>query len=311
MGLHSSTPWPDLALLELLVAIDSTGSLSEASRRVGVSQPNASRTLRRVERTLGLALVEADTRGSRLTPHGVLVAEWAQSVLDPARALLVAVEGLRTDSRGHLAVAASRTIAEYAVPAWLALLRSEQPQVLATLTVDNSSQVCDLVLDHACELGFIESPGVPKSLRHTTIGVDELVVVVAPSHPWTRRRRRPVTAAELAATPLVVRESGSGTRATAERALTAFDRAAPALELASNEAVRIAVASGAGPAILSPLAVASALASGQLTQVAVEGVDLRRRFRAVWSRSRTLAPAAGELLRIARIARPSPSVRGI
>ena len=45
MGLRSSTPWPDLAFLELLVAIDSTGSLSEASRRVGLSQPNASRTL--------------------------------------------------------------------------------------------------------------------------------------------------------------------------------------------------------------------------------------------------------------------------
>lgn len=300
MGLRSSTPWPDLAFLELLVAIDSTGSLSEASRRVGLSQPNASRTLRRVERELGLALVDADTRGSRLTSHGVLIAEWAQSVLDPARALLVAVEGLRTDWAGHLAVAASRTVAEYAVPAWLALLRGERPQVRANLTVDNSTQVCALVANHDCELGFVESPGVPKSLRHMTIGVDELVVVVAPDHPWTRRRRWRVTAAELAATPLVVRESGSGTRATYERALAAFDLAPPALELASNEAVRIAVATGAGPAVLSPLAVASALASGQLAHVSVDGVDLRRRFRAVWSKARPLSPTAAELLRIAR-----------
>ena len=67
---------------------------------------------------------------------------------------------------------------------------------------------------------------------------------------------------ELAATSLVVREGGSGTREALEAVVGDSPLAPPAMVLGSNAAVRIAVASGAGPAVLSALAVRAQLDSG-------------------------------------------------
>ena len=74
-------------------------------------------------------------------------------------------------------------------------------------------------------------------------------------HPWAQRGRRPVSARQLAATPLVVREVGSGTRTVLERALADHQMASPVLEFSSTMAVRSAVAAGAGPAVLGRHAV--------------------------------------------------------
>jgi DNA-binding transcriptional LysR family regulator len=112
------------------------------------------------------------------------------------------------------------------------------------------------------------------------VATDSLVLVVRPDHPWARRRR-PVTTAELAATPLVTREPGSGTRRALERAL-AMPQADSALELTTTSSVREAVLAGAAPAVLSTLTVADALATGRLVQVATVGIALDRTLRAVW-----------------------------
>ncbi|MBB2891047.1 LysR family transcriptional regulator [Flexivirga oryzae] len=68
-----STPWPDLGVLELLVAVAEHGSLSAAVRAAGMAQPNASRSISRLERHPGVTLLHRSTRGSTLTDSGVRV----------------------------------------------------------------------------------------------------------------------------------------------------------------------------------------------------------------------------------------------
>src|SRR3546814_19460528 len=104
-----------------------------------------------------------------------------------------------------------------------------------------------------CDLGFVESPTVPKSLSSVTVARDSLVVVVHPDHPWARRRK-PLTVAELAATPLLVREPGSGTRTTLDLALHESERGPPLLELGRSAAIRPRVLGCVGPVLLIPLA---------------------------------------------------------
>jgi len=303
MSSTTAQRWPDLAVLELLVAVAEHGGLGAAARAVGMAQPNASRAITRLEADLGLDLVARHPRGSRLTPEGTAVADWARRVLDDARELMTASAALRADRAAHLDVAASLTVAEYLAPAWLARLRRARPELEVQLRVANSAEVFALVASGACELGFVETPRVPAGLRSVTVADDRLVVVVAPDHPWARRRR--LTPAELAATPLVVREGGSGTRATLAAALDRLgipehELAAPSLELGSNAAVRVSAAAGAGPAVLSELAVAGWIARGDLVEVPVDGLELRRRLRAVRRATARPGEAAAELVAIAR-----------
>ncbi len=137
---------------------------------------------------------------------------------------------------------------------------------------------------------------MPPGLDGTVIGHDRLLVVAAPGHPWTRRRK-PVPLRELAATGLVLREPGSGTRQVLDAALAAHGGLGPPLlELASTTAVKAAAVSGAGPAVLSELAVREELAARRLIEVVVEGPGLSRALRAVWPRGARPAGPARQLL---------------
>lgn len=301
--------WPDLVVLELLTGVDDHESLSAAARTAGVAQPNASRMIKQLERQVGTPLLERKTTGATLTPHGRVLAHWARRVLVDATRLLEVAESLSTERAAELTVSASMTVAEHLMPRWLGLLREEHPDVGLHLHVRNSAVVFDEVSRGACEVGFVESPTVPPGLHSTTVAVDRLVVTVPPTHPWSRRRT-PLSVAELAATPLVVREPGSGTRTTVDLALQEYERAAPLLELGSSAAVRTSVLAGAGPAVMSSLAIADQLRSGELRPVEVEGLDLGRRLRAVWRPPRQLTGPAGELVLLARRdARPSRAGR--
>ncbi|MDX2922918.1 LysR substrate-binding domain-containing protein, partial [Streptomyces sp. NE06-03C] len=100
--------------------------------------------------------------------------------------------------------------------------------------------------------------------------------------PWARRRT-PLLPGELAATPLILREHGSGTRQVLDAALAGHGGLAqPLLELSSTTAVKGAAESGAGPCVLSELALGEELSSRRLVKVPVAGVRLRRQLRAVW-----------------------------
>ncbi|WP_328291167.1 LysR family transcriptional regulator [Kineococcus sp. NBC_00420] len=301
---------PDLDSLQLLVRVAELGSLSRAGRAHGIGQPAASARVLGMERRMGTALVQRSARGSILTPAGALVVGWARDVLAAAAGLGAGIASLNAESASRLRVAASMTVAEHLLPSWLVRLAAASPGTAVSLQAMNSTEVAAAVLAGDADIGFVEGPDVPAGLETRSIGSDRLVVVVAPGHPWTRRRRG-IDAAELAGTRLVAREATSGTRAAAEAALRAALRskqpgggwhevapARPVLELSTTTAVRAAVAEGAGPAVLSHLAVEQDVAAGRLVLVQVEGVDLRRTLRAVWPSGQRPRGPAQDLLAI-------------
>ncbi|MFI9561621.1 LysR family transcriptional regulator [Nonomuraea endophytica] len=295
---------PDLDSLKLLVDVGELGSLGRAARAAGIAQPSASKRIAQLERRLGLPLLERTPRGSALTAEGKMVAGWAAQVLSAAQELMRAAAAVRLSEAAHLRVASSMTVAEYLVPRWLGEFQNREPDVQVGLDVVNSAEVAALVLAGAdgtprsVELGFVEGPNVPDGLDSRVVGTDRLVVVVAPGHPWARRRTV-LRGAELAATPLVVREPGSGTRETLDLAFRGLHQASPRLELGSNSAVKGAASAGAAPAVLSGYAVEADLATGRLVEVPLTGLNLVRSLRAVWRRGRTLPSPAATLLSIA------------
>jgi DNA-binding transcriptional LysR family regulator len=292
-------PLPDLDALDLLVTVSELGSISAAATAHHVTQPAASMRLRSLEQALGLQLLERARTGSRLTAAGSATVEWAGAVLHAVAELLAGAQALRNDERSHLRLGASLTVAEYLVPAWLRRLAATMPDVAVSLEMGNSTHVVEMLARGEVDLGFIEGPGPPSHLRSRDICADGLVIVVGRGHPWARRRR-PLTAAELARTPTVLRERGSGTRdiltlALAEQGL----EVRPLMELGSTTAIKAAAIAGTGAAILSALAVEVELESGQLVSVPCPELNLQRTIRAVWTSTRLLPAPAIRLMAIA------------
>lgn len=290
---------PDLISCEVLLSIARTGSLSAAGRELGMTQQAVSARVAALESQTGLRLVRRVPSGSELTPAGVLASQWADQLVRLAHDVDACLASLRADSKTRVRVHASLTIAELLMPRWLVSLRSAAeglsgsvPEVI--LTAENSEHVIAAVLDGRADVGFVESPRITKGLRSRIVAHDELILVVPTKHNWARRVQ-PISVDELAETALVTREPGSGTRDYLAAALEGAGRSQkpPTLELSTAAAVRAAVLAGAGPAVMSRLAVIDDIEVGRLRAVEVDGLQLHRALRAIWLGSRT--PPAGAI----------------
>ncbi|KRV47458.1 LysR family transcriptional regulator [Wenjunlia vitaminophila] len=293
----------DLAPFDLLLSVAKLGSVGAAARAHGITQPAASSRIRHLERRLGIQLLERSPRGSRLTDRGALVADWARTAIDAAAALEAGVTSLARTAETRLPVAASLTVAEYLLPHWLARFHDSGSGTTVALTTGNSDEVAEAVLAGTARIGFVEGPGVPRGLTAHRVASDRLTVIAHPDHPWSRRGGAGITPADLARTPLVSREHGSGTRLFLERALrdhTEIPLAAPLLELSSTTAIKTAVAEGVAPAVLSSLAVEHEVSAGTVVAVPVPGLDLARTLRAVHRTGQQFTGAALDLVTIAR-----------
>jgi DNA-binding transcriptional LysR family regulator len=335
----------DLGALRALREVGRHGSIAAAAAVLGVSQQALSARMRTLERAMGVTLLARSPSGSHLTEQGRLIVGWAEDVLDAADRLEAGLRSIRSGVSHRLAIAASQTIAEHLVPHWLVELRNieqaraaqaraehaehaaaaehaedaaaadhaaaaepapEHAPTVVELTVANSTRVIELVRDVKVRLGFIETPHLPADLVTAHLRDDEMLVVTAPSHPWARRLR-PLSLAEIAATPLVMREAGSGTRVTLTDYLAAQHpplSARIAMELGTSAAVRSAIAEGVGPGVLSRLAVRDDLVLGRLVAVEVAGPPLKRQLTAVWRPDLDpLPPEGARLLAVAKAPR--------
>jgi DNA-binding transcriptional LysR family regulator len=295
--------FPDLVSLDLFVSVVELGSVSRAAIAHGMTQPSASARIAGLERHLGVTLLHRAPGGSFPTTDGSLTADWAVRLLAVAAELDAGVRALQPRRGRRLRVAATATVAAWHLPAWLA---GGATGAVVSLERGSGPAVVAAVRAGRADVGFVEGTGGVSGLASAAVGTDRLRVVVAPDHPWARRRG-PLPAATLAATPVVVRaaDGADGGSAVGPTVASVLHRAghvtvAPLVEVASDREVNEAVVAGAGPGIVPQLAVAAEVASGRLVPIEVEGVVLELRLRAVWTPPGPPAGPAGDLLALAR-----------
>jgi DNA-binding transcriptional LysR family regulator len=142
----------------------------------------------------------------------------------------------------------------------------------------NTEEVASTLLARRIDLGLIEGPSGRRELKTERFAEDEIVAVVSPDHPLAKKAR--VTAAELAATPCVLREPGSGTRQVVELALKrvgiATKKLTVVLESDGSETIKGLVETGVGVGFLSRLALRHELARGCLAVLSVTGLRMTR-----------------------------------
>jgi len=292
----------DLKVLEAFCRIVELKSFSRAAEAVSLAQPTVSAHIKALEAEAGLPLFNRAGRSVAPTQAGELFYGYARRILairdEAQRALGDHREGLA----GHLTIAGSSIPAAYLLPERVAAFKRQHPAVTLTLAAGDSRSVVRGVMDGSYEIGAVGARFEEGRLAYARFAADELVLAVPAAHPWaTRASVRP---AELARTPLIVRERGSGTRKVMEAALAArgLDPAslAVSMEVASNEAVRQAVKAGAGLAVISRRAIADDIRYGQLAALRVQGVRLTRDFYLVTHTRRARSPLAEAFLAFLR-----------
>ncbi len=285
--------------LALFRAVAEAGGFSRAAEVVHVSQPAISMQVAELEESFGTPLFDRLPRGVRLTDAGKTLLHYAQRIAVLESEAERAMRELRGLERGRLALGASKTIGGYLLPAVLGEFRRRHPGIELGLVIDNTETIKTRLLDGALDLGLTEGMPPPDAELSTRVFREDELIVIAPArHPSLKSaagklRPRPLTARQLCAQPLILREPGSGTREVLLRALTesGVEPGEVVLTLTDTEAIKRAVLAGLGLAVVSRLCVTLELAGGLLIEVPTRGLRLRRSLYEVVVRGRQPSPS--------------------
>ena len=260
--------------LAIFHAVALAGSVSGGAQRLHISQSAVSKQLSELEAALELPLFERLPRGVRPTEAGRLLLDYARRLFAVESEAERALAELKQLGRGRIAIGASRTVGTYMLPPVLARFHRLYPAIELSLQVDNTKAIEAKLVAGEIDLGYAE--GLPSSahLDYTVFARDDLVLVAAPDHAAARA---PLSLAALAGEELLMHEDGSGTRAVTEAALAEKKlRIRPVMVLASSEAIKQTVATGAGLAFLSSAAIRNEVEAGTLVALKVRGLNIER-----------------------------------
>jgi DNA-binding transcriptional LysR family regulator len=282
----------DLRRLEIFAKVVELGSFSRAAQALSLTQPTVSEHVRALEDELGVQLLDRLGRGAAPTRAGQLLLGYAQRLLALSREARQAIDQFQGRLSGELVVGGSTIPGEYVLPALIGQFKAKQADISVVLLIGDSQQVSEWVDDGRVELGVIGARPSQRTLEARELMADELVVVVPAEHAWARRET--VTIGEVQAEPMVVRERGSGSREALERALHEAGTSLGAFrivgEMGSTQAIKQAVRSGVGVALISGRAVTDECKAGLLSCLKIARLDVRRAFYLVTHRDRTRSP---------------------
>jgi DNA-binding transcriptional LysR family regulator len=292
----------NLRQLELFIAIVETGSFSRGAEASLLTQSTVSQHIAALESEVDLKLLDRTGHGVVLTRAGEVFLHHARQVLAECASLQHSMAEFRGAAQVELTIGASNIPANYLIPEILPDLATEHPGIQLTMQSGDSREILDSLLSEAIELAIVGSQGTHRGVDYEPLDSDLLVLAVSPHHPWGNCRE--ITLDEIATSPIVIREVGSGSDQALREALNqaGFDpvRLQIAVRLGSNEAVRQAIIKGFGAAFLSEISIKQELWRGELVKVPIKDFSVRRQFWLVTRSQRTLSPAAQRFVEILR-----------
>ncbi|MDF2784578.1 MAG: transcriptional regulator [Pantoea eucrina] len=279
-----------LRQIEVFTEVLKSGSTTQASQVLSLSQSAVSAALADLENQLGVQLFDRVGKRLVLNEHGRLLYPRAVGLLEQAGE----IEQLFREDSGAIRLFASSTIGNYLLPGMIAAYRRDFPGLPLELSVGNSQDAIQAVADFRVDIGLIEGPCHEPDIISTPWLEDELVVFAAPDSALLQQ---PVTLASLAAAPWILRERGSGTREIVDyQLLSHLPQFQLGMELGNSEAIKHAVRHGMGISCLSRRVIADLLEAGTLAEVEVPLPRLTRTLYRIHHRQKHLSNALNRFL---------------
>ena len=293
--------------LETFATVARLGSFSRAAEALHLTQPAVSIQIRQIADSVGLPLFEQSGREIRLTAAGQELLRTARELDDSWNRFESAVDALKGLKKGRLRVALVTT-AKYFLPRMLGAFCQRYPDIEIELEVANRARIIERLRANEDDLYIMSFPPEELDVVATPFLDNPLVVVAPAAYPLPAG---PLSLADLAPHPFLLRETGSGTRKAVDRHLAANGLTLKVkLALGSNEAIRDLVASGMGLAILSRHVLGEHPEQEGLRILEVAGFPLQQPWSVVHLRQKILSLPAhafmNELLPAVRMAADTP-----
>jgi DNA-binding transcriptional LysR family regulator len=289
----------DLRQLAALVAVAETGTFSAAADRLHTVQSNVSTHVARLERELGVTLV--DRAGGRLTDEGRAVVARARRVQSELDALSADVASMRDEVMGNVRMGVIGTTGRWLIPPLLMAMHDAYPRVAIRVLEGNTTSLMPPLTAGELDLVVINLPIRDPEIHLELLFEEDFVLVAPKGHPLAEHDA--LTLREIAAHELLLPPPGTAIRVALDEAALAADVTLRAQ--AELDGVRLMASlsfEGFGPSIVPSSAVPPWL-TGDWKRVAIDNAPTRavaiaRRRRGLPSApSRVLAVTIGDVVR--------------
>lgn len=282
--------------IESFVAVAQKKSFSNAADTLFMSQPAITSHIQKLERELGIKLIDRKTKNITLTEGGNIFYRYAVEMINLSAQAEYSLSEYNNDIKGTIEIYASTMPEQYLLPYIVKAFNDVYPLVLFSIRHKDSKEVVDEILLGKINFGFVGAKYPSKALQYIDFYDDNLVLITSPQNNYTSDS---LTINNLLGEKILIREEGSGTRHLIENALKKkkldLSMFQSQIICDSLEAIKKMVALNLGISFVSDIAVKSEVASGCLNKYEIKDLDLNRHFSMVFSNNRYFSPVEEKL----------------
>lgn len=268
----------DFKKIETFLRASETLSFSETAKQLHMSQPTVSHHIKILEQEMGTVLFARTNTGLQLTEAGRLLLPWARRLIHDTNNMQAMMSSIQEDIVGELRISCSTTAGKYVLPQMATRFCQRFPGVKVRILTCTAEDIAVKLLEGDAHIGVISRENQDASLEAQEFFIDKITLIVPSGHRWAFRKV--IEPSELLEEPLIIREETSGGLRVVLSELAKHDIGLNDLntfmELGNAEAIVRTVAAGYGIAFVSTLAIACPLERGNVVDIEVEGLNLKR-----------------------------------
>lgn len=161
---------------EFLCVLHSCMNITQAARKLFISQPALTKRLKQIEQELNTVLVYRNIKGVCFTPEGEYVVAYAKKCMDDYKEVRRVLQGFQSDAQTIVSIVASNTMCLYVLPQLLSAFKQENPDISCNLENAVSSESGQMVYNEQADVGFVCGKQ-PWSFRHDFICQEYMTLI--------------------------------------------------------------------------------------------------------------------------------------
>lgn len=269
--------------LRAFAAVCDCGSVTKAAEKLNIAQPAVSAAISEIEKYYGIALFERINQRLVITPRG-------SELLLKAKETLASFEDFEKSASNEknepsVRIGATMTIGKIFIPELLKRIKSGYPETEPYVRICRSSDIGEAILSGELDFALTEGQTALPGITAVRFSTDRLTAVCGKEYPVPGR----ITAKELSRLPLLLREKGSASRDMTDKVFSELRLSfTPLMESSGNDALVSAVRENIGVSVLPFGIVKNEIASGELREIAVEGINLAREYDIIYHKGKRI-----------------------
>ncbi|MCX5818101.1 MAG: selenium metabolism-associated LysR family transcriptional regulator [Proteobacteria bacterium] len=286
----------ELRHLETFVKITELKSFSKAAEELYCTQPTVSKQIIDLENYFKIKLLDRTKRSVALTRAGELLLRYAKDFISLKKEMIEAIDAFKGLKTGSILVGASSIPGIYIIPQALNIFKQKYDGIKVKLIISDSKEIIGKMEHGEIDIGFVGAKDVSKNLNYKRLFDDTIVIAAPKSFPDS------INIKDLRDYPIIIRETGSGTRDCFDSALRRLhiditDNLKVVAELTDTEAIKETVKHGLGMTYISKMAIESEVKKGAVKILRIDGLkELRRSFFIITKKGKTILPHVRALM---------------